>query len=226
MILNGHTLARFTPSLMKLASRSFASATSANEDRFCDTLLPLLWTFDDGHQDLIEIDARLRGEFGVRFRFFICPYLIDRYAARQLDDVRCQLRDPAARLLSWDQIGLLHEQGHAIGLHGHDHSDFNQMSEAQMIEQHEASITLLRTRLGLTTDSFAPPFGRMERNAALQLDVARKYFQRIYLSDNRIPPRRRGDVYNRRHSEFGNTVVPSVIKGLLQALSRRPGFPV
>jgi peptidoglycan/xylan/chitin deacetylase (PgdA/CDA1 family) len=131
------------------------------------------------------------------------------------------LKDSGAKLLSWDQIGRLHAHGHTVGLHGYDHADFNLMSASQMVDQHEASIALLRRRLGITTNAFAPPFGRMDRDAALQLDIARRYFSRIYLSDNRLPPRRHRDVYNRRHCEFGNTVLPSFLKGLLQSVTQR-----
>jgi len=224
MILNGHTLAHSSPGLMKLASHAFKSATNDNEDRFCDAWLPLLWTFDDCHQDLTAIGQQLLGDFGVSFRFFICPDLIDRYAAGQTYFVRRQLKNPHAELLSWDQIGRLHEDGHILGLHGHDHSDFNLMSEAQMVDQHESSIALLKQRLGAQTDSFAPPFGRLEGSkpdaARLQVTVAQRYFSRIYLSDNRLPPKRHQGIYNRRHSEFGNTVFPSLLKGALQSFYR------
>jgi peptidoglycan/xylan/chitin deacetylase (PgdA/CDA1 family) len=220
MILNGHVLGAYSPGLMKMASRAFASASDENEDRHCNTLLPLLWTFDDGLEDLLAIDERLRGDFGVHFRFFICPQLVDQYSAGQAACVQDKLENRDARLLSWDQIGRLHEKGHVLGLHGNDHSDFNAMSAAEMADQHESSIHMLHQRLGIKTDSFAVPFGRVDAATSNVIPVAKQYYRRIYLSDNRLAPKRHAGVYNRRHSEFGNTVLPSVLKGVLQHFYR------
>lgn len=220
MILNGHILSHYSPGLMRMASSAFASASDDNEDRHCNALLPLLWTFDDGLHDLLAIDERLLGGFGVHFRFFICPKLVDQYSAGQIARVHEKLENRDARLLNWEQIGRLHEKGHVLGLHGNDHSDFNAMSEAEMVDQHESSMDLLHQRLGIRADSFAVPFGRVDRANSAVIPVAKNYYRRIYLSDNRLPPRRHADLYNRRHSEFGNTVLPSLLKGTLQHLYR------
>jgi hypothetical protein len=220
MILNGHTVGLTSPDIISLLRPAFKSASNDMEDIAANSLFMTTWTFDDCHQDLIRIDELLRQRLGIIFRFFVSPFLIDCYSSGAVEFVREQLKDPSASLLTWDQIGRLIENGHILGLHGYDHSDFNFLSDSLIFEQHERSIELLRRRLGVTTDSFAFPFGRILNLNSLtnnnQLIISKRYFDRIYISDNRLPPFVASGVFNRRHSEFGNSVFASLIKGLLQ----------
>jgi peptidoglycan/xylan/chitin deacetylase (PgdA/CDA1 family) len=220
MILNGHTISGESNNLMQTLCPLFSSATNLAEDRAANSIRHVTWTFDDCHMDLLEIDQILRLRFGITFRFFVSPLLIDRYSSGSIEFVRDQLRDPTATLLNWDEIGALLENGHVLGLHGYDHSDFNVMSRPQIIDQHEQSIELLHRRLGVYSDSFAFPFGRVSDSDDVlksnQIMLTKRYFDRIYLSDNRLPLFRSDNVFNRRHAEFGDSFVVSFIKGLLQ----------
>lgn len=220
MILNGHTIVGEADNLVRYLFDLFGSASNINEDKAAGSIKNLTWTFDDCHRDLLKIDQILRCRFDITFRFFVSPLLIDRYSSGLVEFVRDQLRDPTATLLNWDEIGSLVENGHILGLHGYDHSDFNLMSSNEIIDQHEQSIELLYKRLGIYTDSFAFPFGRVSDSynvlESKQIIISEGYFDRIYLSDNRLPIFRVGHVFNRRHSEFGNVFIVSFIKGLLQ----------
>jgi len=226
MIFNGHTIDGLSSDLLEALGSAFKSASNEEEDRAATSLLRFTWTFDDCHKDLTAIDQVIRGHFGITFRFFVSPFLIDSCSSGSAQFVRNQLRDENASLLSWDEIGSLVEKGHLIGLHGYDHSDFSVMSDSQIVEQHERSIDLLRNRLGLSTDSFAFPFGRLRGGIQIfqnsEITITKKYFSRLYLSDNRLPVFNIHNVFNRRHAEFGSSVFTSVIKGFLQfRFSRR-----
>jgi len=220
MILNGHKIVGEANKLVQTLCPLFGSASNITEDKAAQSIKNLTWSFDDCHRDLLKIDQILRLRFGITFRFFVSPLLIDRYSSGSVEFARGQLRDPTATLLNWDEIGSLVENGHILGLHGYDHSDFNFMSSDEIVDQHEQSIELLYKRLGIYTDSFAFPFGRVTDTYNViesnQIIISKGYFDRIYLSDNRLPLFRADHVFNRRHAEFGNAFIVSFIKGLLQ----------
>lgn len=219
MILNGHKIKNNGRLVEFLHKTCFRSATDQAEDAFADSVFRHTWTFDDCHRDLIEIDSRLARTGDIKFKFFVCPALIDDYSIGNEEFARSQLKDRFANLLNWDEIGRLKERGHSIGLHGHDHSDFNEMTQDEVIEQQENSIELLLQRSGVKTESFALPFGRLRSpsysGSDMILSVSRRYFKRIYLSDNRFKPGKFNDLYNRRHSEFENAIPLNILKGLI-----------
>lgn len=220
MIFNGHKIQRITSELFRIPGMQFKSSNNEEEALAASSLLRHTWSFDDCHSDLIAIDKIIRGRFGITFRFFVSPFLIDSFSSGAVQFVCNQLQDKDVSLLSWDEIGFLVEKGHLIGLHGYDHSDFRLMPDSQIVEQHERSIDLLKSRLGISTDSFAFPFGRTREGVSIfqgpEIEITSKYFSRIYLSDNRFPPFCISNIINRRHSEFGESFFGSMLKGFLQ----------
>jgi peptidoglycan/xylan/chitin deacetylase (PgdA/CDA1 family) len=223
MILNGHKTKVNKTGLRLLLGRFASSCDDSSEDYAANNLFPIVWTFDDCHSDMVEI-AKIFDEYiSIKFRFFVSPFLIDQYSDGNLEFVREKLKDPNAVLMSWDQIAKMVEAGHCLGLHGFDHSDFNCMSDEEIKMQHEAAQELLRKRLGLSTNSFAFPFGRIGSNFFQRdriISLTSIYFSRLYLSDNRFAPSGANGVYNRRHSEFDSSVVISLMKGYVQKFSR------
>ena len=51
--------------------------------------------------------------------------------------------------------------------------------------------------------------------------LAKKFFSRIYLSDNRMATFGYKGVYNRRYAEFDNIIYINLIKGLLQNFKKK-----
>jgi hypothetical protein len=102
MILTGDSLSPASPGFIRIAARGFVSGTDANADRHCNALLPMMWTFADGLEDLLRI---VRGDFGAVFRFFIRLAEVDQCAAGNTEAVRRQLDTLGAQLLNWDLLG-------------------------------------------------------------------------------------------------------------------------
>ena len=225
MILNGHIYKNFKINQILNFKNKFCSATNANEDLASNKLFPITWTFDDGLSDLLTIDKFLTDIGNIKFRFFISPYLLEKKVRTNLKFLKNKLRIETKSLLSWEEVGRLTEKGHILGLHGYDHTDLNLLSKNQIIENFESSIELLKKRISIKTNSFAFPFGRINKNEKLltnsQIIIAKKFFSRIYLSDNRIATFGYRGIYNRRHAEFDNIIFVNLIKGLLQNLRRK-----
>ena len=220
MILNGHFFINFKIIKILNSIYNFSSASDLNEDMASNKIFPITWTFDDGYRDLLIIDKILTDIGNIKFRFFISPYLIEKKTRKDRIFIKNKLMTEFRPLLTWDQIAQLTEKGHIIGLHGYDHTDLNLLSESQIIDDFESSIELLKKRISKKTDSFAFPFGRINIDREIlknpQIFLAKKYFSRVYLSDNRMLTFGHNGIYNRRHAEFDNTVLVNLFKGFLQ----------
>lgn len=220
MILNGHILRNFKINNILNFKNKFISATDKNEDMFSNKLFPISWTFDDGLKDLLTIDKLLTDIGEIKFRFFISPYLIENENRENLKFIETKLKTKTSPLISWDQAGYLLDKGHILGLHGYDHTELNLLSKNQINDDFELSIELLNKRLSIKTTSFAYPFGRINSTENLfsnqQIIAAKKYFSRIYLSDNRLPIFGYKGVYNRRYAEFDNKIFINILKGFIQ----------
>ena len=225
MILNGHVYKNFEINQILNFKTKFCSASDINEDLASNKLFPITWTFDDGLSDLLIIDKLLTDIGDIKFRFFISPYLIEKKVRTNAKFIKNKLKAETKPLLTWDQIGLLIEKGHILGLHGYDHTDFNLLSKNQILDDFELSIELLKKRISKKTNSFAFPFGRINAKEEISTNphiiLARKFFSRIYLSDNRLPIFGLKGIYNRRYAEFDNIIFINLIKGLLQNLRKK-----
>jgi peptidoglycan/xylan/chitin deacetylase (PgdA/CDA1 family) len=225
MILNGHIYKNFEINQILNFKNKFCSATDRNEDLASNKLFPITWTFDDGLSDLLIIDKFLTDIGNIKFRFFISPYLIETKVRTNIKFIKSKLKTETKPLLTWEQVGRLTEKGHILGLHGYDHTDLNLLSENQILENFESSIELLKKRISIKTNSFAFPFGRINTNEKLltnsQIIIAKKFFSRIYLSDNRMATFGHKGVYNRRYAEFDNIIYINLIKGFLQNFRRK-----
>ena len=225
MILNGHFYKNFQLNQIFNFKNKFCSASDSNEDLASNKLFPITWTFDDGLRDLLIIDKFLEDIGNIKFRFFISPYLIEKKVRTNLKFIKNKLKAKTKPLLTWDEVGRLAEKGHILGLHGYDHTDLNSLSKNQIIENFESSIELLKKRISIKTNSFAFPFGRINTNEKLltnsQIIIAKKFFSRIYLSDNRMATFGCKGIYNRRHAEFDNIIFINLIKGFLQNLRKK-----
>lgn len=225
MILNGHVYKNFEINQILNFKTKFCSASDINEDLASNKLFPITWTFDDGLSDLLIIDKLLTDIGDIKFRFFISPYLIEKKVRTNAKFIKNKLKAETKPLLTWDQIGLLIEKGHILGLHGYDHTDFNLLSKNQILDDFELSIELLKKRISKKTNSFAFPFGRINAKEEISTNphiiLARKFFSRIYLSDNRLPIFGLKGIYNRRHAEFDDIIYVNLIKGFLQNFRKK-----
>ena len=162
------------------------------------------WSFDDGHLDLISIADKYFNPLEIKFRFFVCPDLIDRTEKGDKDYVCCKLKDRNARLMSWNDVKYLVSCGHFIGSHGLDHTPFDDMSYSEMLRQLIESKNRINEKTHIIPDSFAIPFGRLnEKNEIILQDLVFENYKLLYLSDNRLKLSHNYKIVNRRHVEFG-----------------------
>ena len=228
MILTGHAYNNLKINKFLIFKNKLISATDSNEDFACNRIFPITYAFDDGMINLLNVAKVFEDLGNIKFRFFISPILIDKNLSGDIKFVQKQLKLNINSLLTWEQIGYLIEKGHILGLHGLDHSDLKLSSESQIIDDYEKSIEILNKRISYKTNSFAVPFGRVVVKEKifknLEIDIAKKYFSRIYLSDNRIPLFGYNGIYNRRHAEFNNFIGISIFKGFLQQFKNKKFF--
>lgn len=228
MILAGHAYNNVKINKFLIFKNKLISATDSNEDFVCNRIFPFTYTFDDGLNNLLNIDKIFEDLGNIKFRFFISPLLIDKNLSADTKFIERKLKLKIKSLLTWDQIGYLIEKGHILGLHGYDHSNLQFSSESKIIDDFEKSIELLNKRISHKTNSFALPFGRLFFKEKifknLEIDIAKKFFSRIYISDNRIPFFGYNGIYNRRHAEFNNFIGISMLKGHFQKYRNKNFF--
>lgn len=221
MILNGHTIVNPGSAFLGAFKLTTKCSDENVEDIFASSPLTHTWTFDDAHSDLYIISNKYFLPAGLRFRFFVCPMLIDAWEDGEVDYVRKMLRDPSANLLTWKEIENLVSLGHLIGSHGLDHKPFDTMSNECLHEQLSKSQEAIFSRVGIMPTTFALPFGRLGGNGDEVKKIASKYYLRTYLSDNKLPLFSTNGLINRRHSEFGKGYVRSLSIGIANLIGIR-----
>jgi peptidoglycan/xylan/chitin deacetylase (PgdA/CDA1 family) len=116
----------------------------------------VLITFDDGYRDNVEVAAPILEEFGLRATFFVSSAFIDGDAC-----VTAGFKNYSdLPNMTWEHLSKLTERGHEIGLHGHRHADYAQLSPAEAEEDIRHSHELIKLRTGFTPVSFAYAFGQ------------------------------------------------------------------
>jgi len=119
---------------------------------------PVVVTFDDAFTDFAvahEILARHR----VPATLFVPTAHVSGRAS--------WFRSPgarSARILSWEALADLHEQGIEIGSHGHRHLRLDEIPLGTVRDEVALSRQLLEDKLGTEVKGFAYPFGCHDRN--------------------------------------------------------------
>lgn len=108
----------------------------------------VLFTFDDGYADLLEVAISALQSRGVSATFFVCTGLLGQRST-----------DPAGDHLSWSQVGELAAAGHTIGSHGVTHRPLTDLSPDEIDHEVRDSLTQLRERAGVTLPTYAYPYG-------------------------------------------------------------------
>jgi peptidoglycan/xylan/chitin deacetylase (PgdA/CDA1 family) len=115
-------------------------------------------TFDDGYADNAEIAAPLLE----RHRFPATIFLVSSRLGGANDwSTGSQLHDRA--LLSADEVGTLRSRGLDFGAHTRTHRDLPEAPDAVVFEEVVSSRTELEAALGTPVETFAYPYGRVDR---------------------------------------------------------------
>jgi peptidoglycan/xylan/chitin deacetylase (PgdA/CDA1 family) len=112
-------------------------------------------TIDDGYVDNQELAAPLLRRFGVPATVFAVSDRIGGVAdwdgARELS---------GRRLLDWDGLHALQQNGVAVGAHTRTHPRLPELDEAAAADEIAGSRKALTDQLGTTVESFSYPYGR------------------------------------------------------------------
>lgn len=113
------------------------------------------FSFDDGDESCIRAATILR-EFDANACFFVCPQLIDEGHASASTP-----RGTTERLMGWNDLELLLDDGHEIGSHTMTHSNLADASSDRAQYEVAGSFDRLVRRLG-DVRHFAWPFGTFD----------------------------------------------------------------
>jgi peptidoglycan/xylan/chitin deacetylase (PgdA/CDA1 family) len=121
--------------------------------------------------------------------------------------------------MPWKDVVALLEAGNVIGSHGIDHRSFDDLGADESAEQLEGSRELIEQRIGYRPTSFAFPFGAVRPSSGDAGAFARRWYDEVHLSDNRLALGELTDgVFNRRHAEFGTCAYRGIAVGGLNVL--------
>ena len=128
---------------------------------------PVLLSFDDGFASNFTVARTLLAERQIKALFFVCPGLIDLDPNAQQIAVRQRLFSlppsaPIERLMGWDEVSALHEDGHVIGAHTMTHARLADLGPTQLADEIGASAERIAAQIGSRPDWFAFPFGEIE----------------------------------------------------------------
>lgn len=178
----------------------------------------LTWTFDDFYRDE-EKSLALLERFGFEdVCILYCPDLLGR------NDAGDALRNPdnqCAIGTEEDLIALSQRfRGLRVGVHSMEHRNFEQGNVAELDADMRACKVFHAELFGRRPDLFAFPYGRARADF---VDEARRHFDTVYLSDNRIPysEQNNSGLVNRIHLELGGNLPKFFLKILLSRYRRQ-----
>ena len=87
--------------------------------------------------------------------------------------------------LSWQELAALEAGGVTVASHGWDHRSLGTMTAAEVDDQLERSRATLRSRLGVTADAFAYPYGtRADYSDATGAAAARAGYRVVFTAQH------------------------------------------
>ena len=142
--------------------------------------LQCLLSFDDGFVGNHEVANKILSKYEAKALFFICPGLVDLSHKRQKQAVHQHILrqagkpppgDMQTRLMNWDQIADLSEQGHTIGAHGMLHHSLATLRGDDLRQEILLAGDLLSDRLTKPIDWYAYAFGTIVDISAAALAI-------------------------------------------------------
>lgn len=137
---------------------------------------PVLFTFDDGYEDLVEYALPVLRRYG----FGAAVYVVTKQlgGTNAWDEARGW---GTLRLMTADQIKFWAGQGIEFGAHSRNHADLTSLTEDELAEEVVGSSKDLELLIGTRPVSFAYPYGL--RNQKVD-DCARGAFDLAFIADD------------------------------------------
>lgn len=214
-ILNGHFLSLdtdkssqvFSDLLDKLAEAGVSftdfeyAVRQINSRRFPEDRCLVAFSWDDGFEECFTKIKPVLDSRAIRAAFFINPNFVDGDT-----EYRNHFTGKVVRVdkppMSWEQIRILHSEGHTIGAHTLDHLSLNSNDIEFLTRQIVGCRERLAGELSDNIDHFAFPFGRLEHISAMGVETACNTYPFVYSQSNyRHYFSFDGKVINRRHFE-------------------------
>jgi len=150
----------------------------------------IMLTFDDGFASDFRIAQEILNPRGIKAVFFVIPQFLDLkdeieqkdFISRQLYPGVSNRRVPQKlRSMNWEQVALLHKQGHTIGSHTYSHKKLSEISDLE-----ELSFEIIQSGkvigdfIGEPVKHFAFTFGNLSSISHRALEIARANYEFIY----------------------------------------------
>ena len=120
-------------------------------------------TFDDGMKSVFSTAAPILAEYKVPWSLFV------------VSDFAEQMADWQKKyFLGWKEIETLAAAGVEIGSHSATHPNFSELESTQVADELGRSRRTIEDRMGITTTSFAIPFGQSMNWPAMAARAARE----------------------------------------------------
>ena len=143
----------------------------------------IAFTFDDGMQSLWQNALPVLRDGDIPATLFLTT-------ARLGGDNRWPGLPPGAPtmpMLTWSQVGELHDSGWSIEAHSANHPDLRSLSDAAIDEEMESGNAAIEEELGTRPEIFAYPYGDFDRRVE---SIARRVYRYALTTKmGQLPPR-------------------------------------
>lgn len=149
--------------VIKMISKNYHLITPEefHLQKFNSEKINILLTFDDGYQSWVDNCLPVLKKYELKGLFFVTSGLLD--LAADTDKVATYMKErlliTPKKPLTWEGAKQLVEAGHTIGGHTVTHPNLAKLSEAEAKEEIMDDKYQLESKLELTLDDFAYPFG-------------------------------------------------------------------
>ena len=113
---------------------------------------PIVLTFDDAYLDFYENAWPLLRKYGFKATVFVPVDFVAGHA-----DWDAEYGEPA-KLMSWEHITELHEQGVSFGSHSCSHTRVSELSESELYEEAKRSKDTLEKKLSAEVSDYCYPY--------------------------------------------------------------------
>ena len=167
---------------------------------------PVVLTFDDAYLDFYETAWPLLRKYGFKATVSV-P--VD-YVAGHADWDR-EFGEPA-KLMNWEQIIELHEQGVSVGSHSCGHTRLSELSESEIYEDAKRSKNILEQKLAVEVTDYCYPYTVAGKQA--QQVIASTGYKTALGGKGGNPPDRQNPFNIPRIEIFGSDSMDEFIKKL------------
>ena len=112
----------------------------------------IVLTFDDGFMDFLQNALPVLDKYGFKVTVFVVVS-----EAGGISSWRT--RDLNRRLMGWDDLKKIIDQGHSIGNHGLHHLDLTKITQEDLNKEIVLSRDIIQERSGIKANSFSYPWG-------------------------------------------------------------------